>query len=226
MRKKWLIMSSHCCIFCTSCKKTALVTLKSPCSPLQLTTTQAERGIWSHHKNQELLCQRDWCSRREEKLAENQCCVTGKDLQVGGEQGEVGKEGLREELGLKWKRDALERVKGGWGEDTRWIKVNDKIREKSQEVEEGERHLWLWRRENGSVDRGGERHFLWLQAQLVSMLDRCGCQIFIPTLETAGGVNAAPASVMLPHKTQPCVCAHSSPTVTTSRHRITFSLIL
>ena len=78
----------------------------------------------------------------------------------------------------------------------------------------------LRRGENGGVDRGGERHFLWLQAQLVSTLDRCGCQIFIPTLETAGGVNAAPASVILPHKTQPCVCARSSPTVTTSRYHI------
>lgn len=75
-------------------------------------------------------------------------------------------------------------------------------------------------RANGCVDRGGERHFLWLQAQLVSTLDRCGCQIFIPTLETAGGVNAEPASVILPHNTQSCVCAPSSPTVTTSRYHI------
>lgn len=72
----------------------------------------------------------------------------------------------------------------------------------------------------GSVDRGGERHFLWLQAQLVSTLHRCGCQIFIPTLETAGDVNTAPASVIPPHKTQSCVCAHSGPTVTTSRYHV------
>lgn len=75
-------------------------------------------------------------------------------------------------------------------------------------------------RESGGVDRGGERHFLWLQAQLVSLPDRRGCQIFIPALETAGGVNTAPASVMPPHKTQPCVCAHSGPTVTTRRYHV------
>lgn len=76
------------------------------------------------------------------------------------------------------------------------------------------------RSESAGVDRGGERHFLWLQAQLVSLPDRRGCQIFIPALETAGGVNTTPASVMPPHKTQPCVCAHSSPTVTTRRYHV------
>lgn len=62
-----------------------------------------------------------------------------------------------------------------------------------------ETDLWFSRRENGG--RGGERHFLWLRAQLVSTLDCCGCQIFIPTLETAGGVNTVLASVIPPHKT-------------------------
>lgn len=33
------------------------------------------------------------CSRREEKLAENQCCVTGKDLQVGGGGARGNREG-------------------------------------------------------------------------------------------------------------------------------------
>lgn len=72
----------HRCIL----QKTPLVTFKGSHSPPHLTTTQAKRGVWSHQQSQELLCHRDWCSRREEKLAENQCCVTGKDLQVGGER--------------------------------------------------------------------------------------------------------------------------------------------
>lgn len=79
-------------------QKTPLVTFKGSHSPPHLTTTQAKRGVWSHHQSQELLCHRDWCSRREEKLAENQCCVTGKDLQVGGdrERTRVGEEGGQE----------------------------------------------------------------------------------------------------------------------------------
>ncbi|KAK2904423.1 hypothetical protein Q8A73_011080 [Channa argus] len=58
------------------------------------------------------------------------------------------------------------------------------------------------------------------EAQLVSTLDRCGCRIVIPALETAGGVNTVSVSVIPPHKSQSCVCASSSPTVTTSRYHV------
>lgn len=65
----------------------------------------------SSQESRATVPQRLMCSRREEKLAENQSCVTGKDLQVGGGRRRGSEEGLREKLGLQKKRDALERLK-------------------------------------------------------------------------------------------------------------------
>lgn len=107
----------------------ALLVADSTCD-----SQESSFSAWvDHHPSQERrhevitkvksYCATDWCSRREEKLAENQCCVTGKDLHVGGGRTRGSREGgLREELGLKRKRNALERVKGGWGKNTGWIK--------------------------------------------------------------------------------------------------------
>lgn len=222
MHYKCLIMLSYCCISCTACSRQHLWLSRVLILRLSWPPPKPREAVWSHHKSQELLCHRDWCSRREEKLAENQCCVTGKDLQVGGGRTRGSKEGgIERGTRAEAEEGCFGASDGGWGEKVGWIKLKwrDK-RRKLQGVEDCERDLWLWRRENGGVDRGGERHFLWLQAQLVSTLGRCKCQIFIPTLETAGGVNTAPAWVIPPHKTQPCVCARSVPTVTTSRYHI------
>lgn len=134
----------HRCIL----QKTPLVTFKGSHSPPHLTTTQAKRGVWSHHQSQELLCHRDWCSRREEKLAENQCCVTGKDLQVGGEEGENKRRtGGR---GRGWNRN------WGWSGRGRVKILNrktkkfkkrrprrDKIDQKFHRVSE---EMWWWQR--------------------------------------------------------------------------------
>lgn len=73
----------------------------------------------SSQESRATVPQRLMCSRREEKLAENQSCVTGKDLQVGGE---AGREGLREKLGLQRKRDALERLRESEGKNAGSIK--------------------------------------------------------------------------------------------------------
>lgn len=83
-----LIILSCCCIFCTTCSRQHLRLSGVLILRLSWPPPKPREVVWSHHKSQELLCHRDWCSRREEKLAENQCCVTGKDLQVGGGRNE------------------------------------------------------------------------------------------------------------------------------------------
>lgn len=86
----WL---SYCCIFCTTCDRKHLGLSRVLILRLSWPPPKPSEAVWSHHKSQELLCHRDWCSRREEKLAENHCCVTGKDLQVGGGRTEGSREG-------------------------------------------------------------------------------------------------------------------------------------
>lgn len=93
MYPKCLIMLLYHCIFCTTCSRHHLWLSRVLILCLSWPPPKPREAVWSHHKSQELLCHRDWCSRREEKLAENQCCVTGKDLQVGGGRTRGSREG-------------------------------------------------------------------------------------------------------------------------------------
>lgn len=182
---------SYCCNLSHCSQQTALATLKSPHSPLELTADRAKRGgMKSSQKSSGATVpqRRMFRGREEKKLAENQRCVTGKHSRVGG--GRTGGEAGRHRGERKLTRgDAL--------------KGNKKKRRRGNKRKWDKRGLFWWEKkvkktrpcgyEGESVDREVKDIF---SGSRPSWCLRWTTVRSIPTLETAGGVNTAPASVI------------------------------
>lgn len=131
MQKTWLIRLSRGC-------KDGPCDSRELSSRLQLTTTKPKRGIWSHHKSQELLCHRNWRSRGEEKLAGNQWRVTVEVLKVGGDRTNWAKRDCKENWQrLKQKRESV------WNKEIQKRELSAKgVRVVALEERERERRCW------------------------------------------------------------------------------------